>query len=163
MNPNYQQQPIYSNDPMEVRVTEPSYYPGAVQQQQPYSQGPVGFVQVAPIGVAYNVKNYLTFSILNAVFCLPWFVFWIPALICSLVSRSKAEVNDLKSARKLASASLALNITCTIGGLLAYILICVLVPLYYLGMLGSAGGVTSLISSVSSGSSLLNSYSNYFG
>ena len=162
MNTNYQQQPVYGNEPMDVRVTDPSYYPGVVQQQQPYSQGPVGFVQVAPIGVPRNVKNYLTFSVLNAVFCLPWFIFWIPALVCSLVSRSKSEDNDLKSARTFASASLSLNITCTIGGLTAYILIAVLIPLYYLGMLGSAGGLNSLVSSVSSGSSLLN-YSGYFG
>ena len=137
------------------------YQPGQQQQQQqtqigfvqvqPVQQAPIGVVQVAPVGVGYFQKNYLTWSILNAIFFFPYLLFWIPALICSLSSRSKASLNDMRSARQLASASLALNIVCTVFGIIGYIIMVIVIPVSIIN--GASSVYSSSISSYS------NSYS----
>ena len=138
------------------------YQPGQQQQQQPrigfvqmqtqpIQQGPIGVVQVAPIGVGYLERNYLTWSILNAIFFFPYLLFWIPALICSLSSRSKASLNDMRSARQLANASLVLNILCTVLGLIGYIIMAIVIPVSIINGVSTASSVFS--------SSYSNSYS----
>ena len=116
---------------------------GFVQMQRPAQRGPIGIVQVGPIGAAYYQRSYLVWSILNAIFFFPYLFFWIPALICSLSSRSKASLNDMRSARQLANASLVLNILCTVLGVVGYIVISTVLPIVVFNRINLASSIIS--------------------
>ncbi len=53
-------------------------------------------------------------------------MFWIPALIFSLIARKKLQSNDLTSCQLFARKSLIFNIACLVCGTLGYVLVLVL-------------------------------------
>ena len=120
-----------------------SYQQEQQQQQQP-QLAPVNLFQVQPppkqslmtsmdealpVEVVNNYKTYLGWTICNAIVFLPHIYLWIPALVCSLVTRSKVYRNKFKSARRFSNATLTLNLLCLFVGLLAYVAAAVFIPL----------------------------------
>ncbi len=104
-------------------------------------------------------SDYLVWSICNMIFFFPWIVFWLPALILSIVSRSKRRSQEIESANQLAKASLGLNITCTVLGALAWIAIVIAVPIILTRVAVPASSSSSMLSSsLSLSSSSLSSF-----
>jgi hypothetical protein len=58
--------------------------------------------------------DYLIFSILNILLFTPLFVFWIPALILSIIVRQRS--HDVECSEKLSNLSWGLNMACSILG-----------------------------------------------
>lgn len=67
-------------------------------------------------------QTWLAWSIITTIIFLPFFFFWIPALVCSLKAKKRFRQNDHESGKKLANTSLILNVTCLFVGVICYIL-----------------------------------------
>ncbi len=65
---------------------------------------------------------------MSLVIFFPLFIFWIPALICSISARNKFIVNDIKGGKLLANIALILNIVCLVFACVGY-LCALIVPL----------------------------------
>ena len=132
----------FNTDTHADNQVHPGYLTYQQQEQQP-QQAPVNLFQVQPppkqslmlmdetqpIEVVNNYKTYLSWTICNAIVFLPHIYLWLPALVCSLFTRSKVYRNKFKSARRFSNATLTLNLLCLFVGLLAYIAALVFVPL----------------------------------
>ncbi len=76
----------------------------------------------------YFIKKKLRWSVVSLVIFFPLFIFWIPALICSISARNKFIVNDIKGGKLLANIALILNIVCLVFACVGY-LCALIVPL----------------------------------
>jgi hypothetical protein len=99
-----------------VFIQQPTLPLPAIQQQQ-------------NVSVNYYHRNWLVWSILNAIIFFPFWIIWLPALIFSIISRNKTVQCDYKSAKDHGNISFVLNIICTILGLISYIIIAIVIPL----------------------------------
>ncbi len=77
-------------------------------------------------------NDWLPWSIVNMIFFLPLIIFWLPALLLSIVTNlnNKKKIN-IDARLKLGIASLILNIICLAFGLVLYIFIDILIGLNY--------------------------------
>ena len=67
-------------------------------------------------------------SVVSLVIFFPLFIFWVPALICSITARNKFFVNDVKAGKLYAKFALGLNISCLVFACIGY-LCAIIVPL----------------------------------
>ena len=73
-------------------------------------------------------KDWLLWSIVNLIIFFPFFIFWLPALICSISARGRFMVKDYKGGKSFANISLVLNIMCLLFAILGY-LCAIIIPI----------------------------------
>ncbi len=94
--------------------------------------GPIYYREDPLCSINYTQEStFLSWSILSIILFLPFWFIWVPALVASKIAGKKFMDGNYFEGKKYAKASLGLNISCTIIGLISYGIVVVLV-LYYL-------------------------------
>ncbi len=97
--------------------------------------GPIYYREDPQCSINYTDEpTFLTWSIFSTILFLPLWFIWVPAVLASKISKNKFMDGNYFEGKKYAKASLGLNISCTIVGLISYGITALLV-LYYLGKL----------------------------
>ena len=75
-------------------------------------------------------NDYITWSLISMVIFLPMFIFWVPAFIFSLKSKYKYHKKDIRNGAWYAKISMFYNLCCLILGLLFYLNVMILLPMF---------------------------------